>query len=138
MNLKWELVICLIKSRKTIKVIAVLLIMSGFGFNIIQAQSLVVKDFAVYLMTQDGIYPAVDMMGVFTPSGNILHKQIFMIDKDDSLVPKKGMNKVFFETMVLYAGKRWLMYAEGKVFPNGKCLIVFHTNGAGSGPHLNN
>ena len=123
---------------KTIKVIALLLILSGFGFNTIQAQSIVVKDFTWNLKTQDGIYPAVDMMGVFTPSDNILHKQIFMIDKDDSLVPKKGMNKVFFETRVFYAGKIWFMYAEGKVFSNGKCFIVFHTNGAGSGALPNN
>lgn len=125
------------KTVRTIKFIAILLITFASGFNAIHAQALVIKDFNWYLKTQDGIYPAIDMMGVFTPSDNILHKQVFMINKEDSLVPEKGMNKVSFKTRVSYQGKIWLMYAEGKVFPNGKCFIIFHTNGAGSAPPSN-
>ena len=85
---------------KSLRISAILIIMIGFGFNTINAQALVEKDFTWYLQTDDGIYPAVETMGVFTPSGNILHKQIFMIDKEDSLVPDKGVNKVAFKTWV--------------------------------------
>ena len=102
-------------------------------FNSLNAQALIVKDFQWYLRTNDGIYPAVDMMAVFTPSGNILHKQIFIIDKDDSLVPEKGIRKVAFITWVPYHGSLWTMIdAEGIVHPDGKCFLVFHTNGAGA------
>ncbi len=47
------------------------------------------------------------------------------------------MNRVFFKTWVVYGGKIWIMYANGKVFPDGKCFIVFHINGAGSEPPSN-
>ena len=117
---------------KSLRISAIMLIIMGFGFNTINAQALVTKDFTWYLQTDDGIYPAVETMGVFTPSGNILHKQIFMIDKEDSLVPDKGVNKVAFKTWVYYKGITWIMVdAEGIVYPGGKCTIIFHTNGAG-------
>jgi hypothetical protein len=72
-------------------------------------------------------------MAVFTPSGNILHKQVFMIDKDDSIVPEKEVTKIPFKTWVYYNEVIWIMIdAEGIVYPNGKAFIVFHTNGAGN------
>ena len=91
------------------------------------------NDFAWLLRTSDGIYPAVDMKAVFTPSGNILHKQTFMINMEDSLVPEKGTNKVTFKTWVRSRGKiHEMIQVNGKVYPDGKVFIVFHTNGAGA------
>jgi len=47
---------------KLLKISAILLIIMGFGFNTINAQALVTKDFTWYLQTDDGIYPAVETM----------------------------------------------------------------------------
>lgn len=117
---------------KSLRILAILLIMIGFGFSTAHSQALVLKDFNWFLKTSDGIYPAVDMMGVFTPSGNILHKQTFMINHEDSLVPEKGMNKVAFKTWVRFNGVvHEMISVDGKVYPDGKVFIIFHSNGAG-------
>ena len=101
--------------------------------SISDAQALVQKDFYWLLKTNDGVYPAVETMAVFTPSGNILHKQIFMIDTEDPIVPEKGTSKISFITWVTYDGTRWEMVdVEGIVYPNGKVFIIFHSNGAGT------
>lgn len=103
-----------------------------FG-GISSAQALVQKDFYWLLRTNDGVYPAVETMAVFTPSGNILHKQIFQVDTEDPIVPERGTNKISFITWVTYDGTRWEMVdVEGIVFPNGKVIIIFHSNGAGT------
>ena len=120
------------KTRRFITLLILGLILSVTAIN---AQALVLKDFTWFLKTDDGIYPAAETMGVFTPSGNILHKQIFIIDEDDSLVPEKGINKVSFITWVTVDGVVWEMIdVDGMVFPNGKVMIVFHSNGAGTTP----
>ena len=118
---------------KTKKLLAIFIFGLILGSGVLNAQALVQKDFNWWLETNDGLYPAVDMMAVFTPSGNILHKQIFMVDEDDSIVPEKGVNKVSFITWVTIDGVKWEMVdAEGIVYPNGKVFIVFHSNGAGT------
>ena len=118
---------------KAIRVFAVLMLLAAVGITSMNAQALVKTDFGWTLRTYDGIYPAVSTMAVFTPSGNILHKQEFIIDLDDSIVPEKGVNKVAFITRVLYNGVIHEMYsAEGKVYPDGKVYIVFHENGSGT------
>ncbi|MCF8226312.1 MAG: hypothetical protein K9J30_10585 [Bacteroidales bacterium] len=118
---------------KANRFIVVLLLLAGLGFSSLNGQALVEKNQRWYLLTNDGLYPSVEMMGVFTPSGNVLHKQLFMISTDDSLVPEKGVNKVAFRTHFWYMGVYYEMVSvEGKVYPDGKVFIVFHTNGAGT------
>ena len=118
---------------KTIRYFTLLVLGFMLSASAINAQALVLKDFAWFLKTDDGTYPAVETMGVFTPSGNILHKQIFQIDEEDSIVPEKGINKVSFITWVTVDGVVWEMIdVAGIVYPNGKVTIVFHSNGAGT------
>lgn len=117
---------------KVIRFTVFLLILTGIVPNLLHSQAIIQKDFAWYLQTKDGIYPATETMAVFTPSGNILHKQSFMLPAHDSLVPERGVNKVSFRTRVLYNGTLWEMVnVEGHVYPDGKCSVTFHLNGAG-------
>lgn len=118
---------------KTLRFLILLIVLAGYGSLTGSAQALVQKDFNWYLRTDEGLYPAVETMAVFTPSGNILHIQIFMIDPDESIVPEKGVNKISFITWVPYDGIiQTMVDAEGIVYPDGKCRIIFHLNGAGS------
>lgn len=118
---------------KTLRVIALVFLLGSIGASALNGQALVLNDFSWKLRTHDGIYPAVDMMAVFTPSGNILHKQTFLIDLEDSIIPEKGVNKISFTTKVRYQGEIYEMLSvNGKVYPDGKVYIIFHTNGSGS------
>lgn len=124
---------------KNVRVILILVMLFMFASNKSEGQALVQKDFNWLLITPGPrYYSPVDMMAVFTPSGNILHKQEFLLDPDDSLVPEKGVKKVKFKTMFWHNGTYYVLYdAEGLVYADGRCNIIFHLNGAGDSTPLN-
>lgn len=103
---------------KTLKFLAVLIIVLGFAVNTVQSQAVVIKEdlnawFSSYL--DDGTeiwYPATHKQIVATPSGNIMATFTFKLDQRDVLVPDNGVNKIIVNGWIEYPKDVWHMVTD--------------------------
>ena len=90
------------------------------------AQAIVDKDGVHFLSLGGELVASTSFMTVDTPSGNILWKTVWYLSLDNPFVPEKGVAKVHL------FGPLGQQDVQALIFPSGKVICLYHTNGSGS------
>jgi hypothetical protein len=118
---------------KTLRFLAVLLIVFCFVASNARSQAFVIHDQGRVLNTDYGQYLPVDSWAVLTPSGNLLISATYQLCPEDPLIPEKGVNKVPVwgwvdgnDRLVPWDGQEYAFEdAEMIVTSKGKAKLVY-------------
>ncbi|WP_372644473.1 hypothetical protein [Ancylomarina sp.] len=91
----------------------------------VQAQAIVVKD-GIHYLSLNELVPSTSFMTVDTPSGNVMWKTIWYLSEGNPAIPEKGVAKI-----TLYGPLGHIDY-QALIFPSGKVICIYHTNGSGN------